>query len=93
LSKKETIRRNMDLNAALFCPKPTQPMAQTLRKNFSPAPHSTARHTLIVRANPIQSLEGLLVAMQGFLEKAKSDLLQPRPQAVNRILLEAASLH
>jgi hypothetical protein len=31
--------------------------------------------------------------MQHFLAMAKTELLQPRPQAVNRILREAALLH
>lgn len=70
-------------------------MLETLRSNYSHYPHETQRRTLIVRSSayPIQSLEGLLAAMQSFLTKAKNDLLQPRPQAVNRILLEAGSLH
>jgi hypothetical protein len=50
---------------------------------------------MIVRSSvyTIQSQECLLAALQSFLAKAKSDLLQPRPKAVSRILLEAASLH
>lgn len=70
-------------------------MPQTLRTNFSSNHHNPARRTMIVRAsaNPIQSLEGLLYAMQSFLAMAKTELLQPRPQAVDRILLEAGALH
>lgn len=70
-------------------------MLETLRSNYIHYPHDSARRTLIVRSSayPAQSLEALLTAMQHFLAKAKTELLQPRPQAVNRILLEAALLH
>lgn len=39
------------------------------------------------------SLEGLMAAMQRYIAQAKNDLLQPRPQAVQFILQEAARLH
>lgn len=72
-----------------------QQMPQTLHSTFYPYPHSPARRPLSLRspANAIHSLESLMIAMQSFLANAKTDLLQPRPQAVNRILLEAAALH
>jgi hypothetical protein len=70
-------------------------MLETLRSNYSHYPHDTARRTLIVRSSAcsVESIESLLAAMQHFLAKAKTELLQPRQQAVNRILMEAAMLH
>lgn len=70
-------------------------MLETLRSNYIHYPHDTSRRTLILRSSAcsVDSLEGLLAAMQHFLAKAKTELLQPRPQAVNRILMEAALLH
>jgi hypothetical protein len=69
-------------------------MSQTLRTTFSFQQHSSARRSL-VPANSVaacHSLESLLAIMQQFLSRAKSDLLQPRQQAVNHILREAAML-
>jgi hypothetical protein len=69
-------------------------MPQTLRTNYYPRQHHN-RHALI----PIQSyaafqtLEGLLTGLQHLIAKAKADLLQPRQQAIDLILREAASLH
>jgi hypothetical protein len=70
-------------------------MPQNLRTTFSLIPHRPARPIqLPARSVPTySSLEALLCAMQQMLQKAKSDLLQPRKQVIDRILLEAASLH
>jgi hypothetical protein len=70
-------------------------MPQTLRTTFSFKPHTTARRSLVPVAShaAYQSLEGLLAAMQHFIARAKTDMLQPRQQAVDRILREAAMLH
>ena len=70
-------------------------MSQTLRSTFSYQHHHSARRSL-VPAGPAAhypSLEALLAAMQQFIARAKTDLLQPRKQAIDRILQEAALLH
>jgi hypothetical protein len=85
---------NMRFQAAFFDGNSTR-MNQTLCSHFSLKAHRPAgSRQLPARRMPVaDSLEALLAAMQEYLLEAKQDLLQPRPQAVARILLEAARLH
>jgi hypothetical protein len=70
-------------------------MPQNLRTTFSLIPHRSSPPTMLPARSmtAYNSLEALLCAMQQILYKAKSDLLQPRQQVIDRILMEAASLH
>ena len=70
-------------------------MSQTLCSHFSLKAHRAADNRLLpARHIPAtDSLNALLAAMHEFLLEAKHDLLEPRPEAVARILLEAAALH
>jgi hypothetical protein len=67
-------------------------MSQTLRTTFSFQQHSSPRRSLVPAASAAgnNSLEDLLAAMRQFISRAKTDLLQPRQQAVDFILREAA---
>ncbi len=67
-------------------------MPQNLHKTFSLHPNRTPRPLLLPALShaTYNSLEALLLAMQHMLLKAKSDLLQPRQQVIDRILFEAA---
>ncbi len=69
-------------------------MSQTLRATFPIERHSSGRRNLLpVRSHAAYgSLEALLIAMQLFIATAKSDLMQPRQQAVDFILSEAAKM-
>lgn len=69
-------------------------MPQTLRAIFPIQPHSSGRKNLLpVRSHAAYgSLEALLIAMQLFIATAKTDLMQPRQQAIDFILSEAAKM-
>ena len=68
-------------------------MPQTLRTNFTPRQHQN-RFALIPTHSyaAFESLEGLLTNLQHLITKAKTEMLQPRQQAVDYILREAANL-
>ncbi len=70
-------------------------MPQNLHRTFSLQPHRLQRPLLLPALShaTYNSLEALLQAMQKVLLMAKSDLLQPRQKAIDRILFEAAQLH
>jgi hypothetical protein len=70
-------------------------MSQTLRTTLSFHQHSSARRSLVPATSALahHSLENLLILMQQILSQAKTDLLKPRQQSINRILAEAALLH
>lgn len=69
-------------------------MSQTLRAIFPHNPHNSGRRNLLpVRSHAAYgSIEALLLAMQLFIATAKTDLMQPRQQAVDFILNEAAKM-
>ncbi len=69
-------------------------MAQTLRTNFSYHSHTNNRqnHLPANAFAAIHSLNDLLIALQNSLALAKHELLQPRQQAIDFILREAALL-
>ncbi len=66
-------------------------MPQNLHKTFSLYSHRATRPLLLPTLShaTYNSIEALLSAMQHILQKAKSDLMQPRHQVIDRILLEA----
>ncbi|MEO6833282.1 MAG: hypothetical protein ABI378_12150 [Chitinophagaceae bacterium] len=70
-------------------------MPQTLPNTFSLPTHpSSHRSNLPMRSlSGISSLEALLQAMEHYLILAKSQLLQPRKNAIDFILNEAARLN
>jgi hypothetical protein len=67
-------------------------MPQTLRKTFSNRSHTQFKPTVRKGFESPLSLEGFMQQLQAYIDTAKSDLLQPRQNVIDRILLEAAGI-